>query len=104
MSEFFEGIMLICFGCSWPMSVFRNIKAKSAKNMSLGFIVLIIVGYIAGISAKVINRNYSFILFVYAFNLFIVSINLIVYFVNCSYDRKKEKNCNKNVKGEMTNV
>lgn len=88
MSEILEAIMLLCFGFSWPMSLVRNIKAKSAKNMSLGFILLIIAGYLAGISAKLYMHNYSYVLLVYAFNLIVVGANLVVYFVNCSYDRQ----------------
>ena len=54
MAEILETIMLICFGCSWPMNAYKNAKAKSAKNMSLSFTLLIITGYVAGIAAKFI--------------------------------------------------
>ena len=49
MKEALEAIMLICFGLSLPISLIKNVKAKSAKNMSFRFILLIIIGYIAGI-------------------------------------------------------
>ena len=52
MGSILETVMLVCFGFSWPISVWRNIKAKTAKSMSLGFILLIIAGYVAGIGAK----------------------------------------------------
>lgn len=90
MVEILESVMLICFGCSWPISVMRNIKAKSAKNMSLGFTLLIIAGYISGICAKLYAHNYGYVLIVYVLNLLFVSVNLVVYFINSSYDRKKE--------------
>ena len=86
MSEVLESIMLICFGLSWPVSVVKNIKAHTAKSMSLPFILLIITGYIAGISSKIINHNYSYVLVIYFFNLLVVSINVVVYFINRSYD------------------
>ena len=35
MTEVLESVMLICFGLSWPISVVKNIKAHTAKNMSL---------------------------------------------------------------------
>ena len=57
MAELLESTMLICFGLSWPMNLAKNIKAKSARNMSLQFILLIITGYIAGISAKLYNHR-----------------------------------------------
>ena len=86
MSEVLESIMLICFGLSWPVSVVKNIKAHTAKSMSLPFILLIITGYIAGISSKIINHNYSYVLAIYFFNLFVVSMNVVVYFINRNYD------------------
>lgn len=88
MAELLESVMLICFGLSWPMNLAKNIKAKSAKNMSLQFILLIIVGYIAGISAKLYNHRYNYVLVVYLLNLVVVSANVIVYFINCQYDKK----------------
>ena len=86
MSELLESVMLICFGLSWPVSVVKNIKAHTAKSMSLPFILLIITGYIAGISSKIINHNFSYVLVIYFFNLFVVSMNVVVYFINRNYD------------------
>ena len=90
MAEILETIMLICFGFSWPMSVYKNIKAKTAKSMSLGFIVMIITGYLAGIAAKIVSHNFSYVLVVYLINLLMVSVNLVVYFINRGYDRRCE--------------
>ena len=86
-TELLETVMLVCFGVSWPVSLIRNVRAKTAKGMSLGFILLIIAGYIAGIAAKIISQNYSYVLVVYAMNLIAVLFNLAVYFINRSYDR-----------------
>ncbi len=88
MSEMLETIMLVCFGASWPISVAKNIKSKTAKSMSLQFILLIIFGYLAGITAKVINGQINYVLIVYLINLLFVSVNLCVYFINRNYDKK----------------
>lgn len=90
MAEILETAMLICFGFSWPMSLIKNIKAKTAKNMSLPFILLICTGYIAGITAKILNHNSSYVLAVYIFNLIVVSANVVVYFINSNLDKKNE--------------
>ena len=82
MSEFLEATMLICFGASWPISVYKNYKAGTAKSMSLQFILLIILGYIAGIAAKIMNGQINYVLAVYIVNLIFVSLNLGVYFLN----------------------
>ena len=84
--EILETFMLICFGFSWPLSVIKNIKAKTAKSMSLPFILLILSGYIAGIIGKIISGSVSYVLIVYVFNLLSVSLNLIIYFVNLRHD------------------
>lgn len=91
MAELLESTMLICFGLSWPMNLAKNIKAKSAKTMSLQFILLIIAGYIAGICAKFYNHKFNYVLVVYLLNLIVVSANLVVYFVNRHYDRQAQK-------------
>lgn len=87
MAEMLETAMLVCFGCSWPMNLIKNIKAKTAKSMSLKFIALIIIGYIAGITAKIINHRFNYVLVVYLLNLVVVMMNLAVYFINRKYDK-----------------
>ena len=55
MGAIFESIMLICFGLSWPLNVIKAYKARTTKGSSLPFILLIVTGYIAGITAKIIT-------------------------------------------------
>ena len=87
-----ETIMLVCFGFSWPMNLIKAYKARTAKSTSLPFILLIITGYIAGISAKITNGNLNYVLIAYLLNLAIVSLNLVVYFRNVALDKKANKN------------
>lgn len=87
-----ETIMLVCFGFSWPMNLIKAYKARTAKSTSLLFILLIITGYIAGISAKIANGNLNYVLIAYLLNLAIVSLNLVVYFRNVALDKKANKN------------
>lgn len=90
MGSIFESAMLICFGFSWPLNVIKAYKARSAKGTSLAFILLIITGYIAGITAKFVNHQINYVLAVYFLNLVIVLTNLFVYFRNRELDRRKE--------------
>ena len=62
MGSILETFMLICFGFSWPLNVIKAYKAKTTKGTSLPFIILIIAGYIAGISAKLINGQINYVL------------------------------------------
>ena len=89
MGSILETVMLVCFGFSWPLNVMKAYKAKTAKGTSLPFILLIVAGYIAGITAKVITDQINYVLIVYLLNLAIVSVNVLVYFRNVSLDRKK---------------
>ena len=89
MGSILETVMLVCFGFSWPLNVIKAYKAKTAKGTSLPFILLIITGYIAGISAKFISGQINYVLIAYILNLAIVSLNVIVYFRNLSLDKKR---------------
>ena len=88
MGSILETIMLICFGCSWPLNLMKAYKSRTAKSTSLPFILLIITGYIAGITAKVLTGQINYVLVAYLINLAIVSLNLLVYFRNVFLDRK----------------
>ena len=88
MSSLFEMVMLVCFGLSWPLNVIKAWRARTAKGMSLPFILLIITGYVAGITAKLLTHQINYVLIVYLLNLVIVLMNLAVYFRNVGLDRK----------------
>ena len=51
MPEILEIIMILCFGASWPFNVAKSYRARTAKGKSLLFLILIEVGYVAGIAA-----------------------------------------------------
>lgn len=87
MAEILEAAMLICFGISWPVSMLRSWKARTAKATSPTFILLILAGYICGICAKVARGSYTWVFAVYWFNLCAVSGNLVVYLRNRRLDR-----------------
>ena len=88
MGAIFETIMLVCFGLSWPINVIKAYKAGTTKGTSLPFILLIITGYIAGITAKIVNGQFNYVFIVYIINLVIVMLNVVVYFRNYHLDKK----------------
>ena len=101
LSSILESCMLLCFGASWPLSVIKNYKAKSAKAMSLPFILLIVIGYICGIIAKFAGLSAGKTTPIYVFVVYfliVVSINIVLYFINRGYDKKKEAEEAKNNK------
>lgn len=98
MGQILETIMLLCFGFSWPLNVIKAYKAKTTKGTSLPFIILIITGYVAGITAKILTNQINYVLIAYILNLAIVSINVLVYLRNYTLDKIRM------VKGELKNA
>ena len=97
MSEILEVTMLISFGASWPLNVIKSYKARTAKGKSVGFLCLIIFGYIAGISSKLLNAAYIatistkwYVLFFYVLNLLMVAADLALYFRNDKLDKQRD--------------
>ena len=90
MAQILETIMLVCFGLSWPMSVVKNVKARTAKGMSLPFILMITFGYVAGLTAKILSHNINYVLIAYFINIIAVSVNIAVYFRNLHLDKRRE--------------
>ena len=82
MVTVFESIMLVCFGISWPISVYKSATSKSTKGKSVLFTFAIIVGYIAGITGKIIGGNINYVLVLYLINLVFVCVDLALYFIN----------------------
>ncbi|MBE7041448.1 MAG: hypothetical protein E7400_05740 [Ruminococcaceae bacterium] len=89
MQTIFESIMLICFGISWPISVYKSITSKSTKGKSIVFIVAILLGYLAGIAGKILGNCTNYVLIIYIANLAFVSIDLILFFINRKNELKQ---------------
>lgn len=97
--EIFEMMMIISFGASWPLNVIKSYKVRTAKGKSIGFLCLILAGYIVGIAGKLINKEYMshlasnwYILFFYILNFIMVFMDFLLYFRNKNLDKKAEKN------------
>lgn len=75
--EFFEGVMLICFGAAWPVSIFRLIRTKKTHGKSLSFLCLILVGYISGVIFELTSRN-SDVKYLYYLNTLMVVIEIFL--------------------------
>ena len=74
----FESIMLICFGFAWPISIYKSVVSKRTAGKSLLFLVVLQIGYVAGVLFKLTE---------YRNNLKInpdaaISINLYLYILN----------------------
>ncbi len=95
MSEILEVIMIVSFGASWPLNVLKSYKARTTKGKSLGFLCLILFGYVAGIASKLLNPGYMaaigtkwYVLFFYVLNFIMVAADLVIYIRNYRLDKQ----------------
>ena len=98
MAEILEVVMIVSFGASWPLNVIKSYKARTTKGKSLPFLCLILFGYIAGITSKLINEEYMmsistkwYVLFFYVLNFIMVGIDLCMYIRNYKLDKENGK-------------
>lgn len=75
--SFFEAVMLVCFGLSWPMSIYKTYKVKNPAGKSIGFMWLIIIGYISGMLNKIFGTM-DWVVWLYALNTFMVAADLFL--------------------------
>jgi len=84
----FEIIMLVCFGAAWPVSIYKSLRTREVAGKSLPFLVIILVGYAAGILHKIVY-HYDLVIFLYALNALMVSADIAIYLRNRVYHMRK---------------
>ena len=89
IGEILEMIMLLCFGISWPLSVYKSYKARSAAGKSFVFLFAIWIGYVAGIFSKILLGAITPAFYFYILNIAVVSADIVLYFRNRALDRKR---------------
>lgn len=77
--SYYEAMMLVCFGISWPVSIFKSLRTKNVSGKSPGFMVLVACGYAFGIIHKYFFLC-DWVIYLYAFNLLLVLTDLFLYF------------------------
>jgi len=81
--QFLEGLMIFCFGISWPFSIYRTWKAKRIEGKSMIFLALVFAGYLAGVVSKLVKAytwaDVEKIIFLYAINAVLVGTDLGLY-------------------------
>ncbi|MDR0994031.1 MAG: hypothetical protein LBN38_05650 [Verrucomicrobiota bacterium] len=76
MQMWLEAVMLVCFGASWPLAIYRTWKVKNPLGKSIRFLVLIEIGYLAGLLNKLLYLPEDPVRFLYLLNLVMVGIDL----------------------------
>lgn len=77
--SFLEALMLICFGLSWPISIYKSLKTKVVVGKSPMYMIIVCIGYLCGILHKIIF-SYDWIIVLYSINLLMVLFDLCLYY------------------------
>jgi hypothetical protein len=80
--------MLVCFGAAWPVSIYKSLKTRAVAGKSLFFLVIVLVGYMAGVLHKLIF-HYDMVIFLYLLNAVMVSLDIVLYLRNRLYHVRK---------------
>jgi hypothetical protein len=82
----FEIIMLVCFGAAWPFALAKSWRSRQTGGKSLGFLVIVAVGYASGIIHKILHSRDP-VIFLYALNFAMVSADIALYVRNRHLER-----------------
>lgn len=87
--EIFEAVMLLCFGASWPVSIWKTIQVKNPIGKSILFLWLVEIGYLSGIAYKLSNPNW--VIALYCLNALMVAIDIVLVMKYTAMRRQSEK-------------
>lgn len=79
--------MLICFGVAWPSSIYKSYTSRTSKGKSIVFLVIVLIGYFAGILHKVFY-NPDPVIYLYIINALMVLADIFLYFRNSRLDHE----------------
>lgn len=74
----FEALMLLCFGAAWPVSILKSWRSRSTGGKSLGFLVVIFIGYGSGVIHKIFF-SFDPVIALYGLNFLMVGLDIILY-------------------------
>ncbi len=78
MCSIFEVVMLVCFGAAWPVSICKSYQSRTTAGKSVVFLVIVEIGYIAGICFK-LTGTLDCVIALYALNALMVLADIGLY-------------------------
>jgi hypothetical protein len=87
----FEAAMLICFGASWPLDIYKSLKSRTTAGKSVMFMFVLCVGYIFGIINKIIYSR-DIVLVLYIINFLLVSFDICLFYRNRRIEARLKTN------------
>ena len=86
MNSFFEVVMLVCFGAAWPASIYKSYVARTTAGKSVVFLIVIEIGYLAGICFK-LTGTLDYVIALYILNAVMVLVDIALYWRNAAIIR-----------------
>jgi uncharacterized membrane protein len=87
LANILESCMLVAFGLAWPANIRNSLKVKCSKGRSVQFLYIIMIGYVFGLSAKLVSGQINYVTFFYILNLCMVAFDTVLYY----YYRHKDR-------------
>ena len=81
MSSIFEVVMLVCFGAAWPVSICKSYRSRTTAGKSVVFLVIVEIGYMAGICFK-LTGTLDYVIAIYVLNALMVLGDIALYWRN----------------------
>jgi len=78
--------MLVCFGFAWPLNIYKSVKSRSTKGKSVVFLYVILLGYVFGITNKILNSR-DIVLILYVINIVMVLTDTFLFYRNKRYEK-----------------
>ena len=92
IAKILETVMLLCFGAAWPASILKSWRSRTTKGKSLFFLLIVLTGYVAGISKVLITEGRGgFLLLPYGLNFIMVFTDTMIYMRNAAIDKRSDE-------------
>ena len=89
--EFAEIAMLVLFGVSWPFNIAKSWRSRTAKGKSVLFEIIVICGYVIGVSGKFVEfqntGTLAYAVWFYFADIAMVLIDVCLYVRNTRLDK-----------------
>lgn len=87
LTEILEMCFLLCFAAAWPVNIAKSLRSRTARGKSVAFEIIVVLGYLFGIAAKLVDDHLSYVIIFYFMNTLLVCIDIALYFRNARLDR-----------------
>jgi hypothetical protein len=90
-TNFLESCMMVSFGCAWPANIVNSLRIKSSRGRSPVFLIIVNLGYLFGITAKIVGHNVNYVAGFYLINMAMVSFDTYLYYLYRARDRANDR-------------